>query len=441
MSVESPPAASSPSSYSSTFFSYFYNSVASISNAVSGEAMLADNVPCHILGQCYQGPKTTQWATKAVRKVAYFTYRKKLPRPLSNGSDHDAGWGCMIRTGQMMLCQALRRLYGCEERVTNDPIQFALLRQQLDVQGTMMGERAGSSGGATSPSDQSRILFPSVQQSTAHSAPCLVSPPSSTTESSSSSIFHIVQSLFQDTPEAPFGLYKFTEEGARVKCSVGSWFSPTVLARSVASLVPQCAIVDEKLDVVAALDQTIVTDEIIAKIDEDEKAVLILIPVMFGMATIGKSYEQVLLRLLEAKTSVGVVGGRPKQSLYFVGHQQDNVFYLDPHVVQPAYVSKQTIGNVEGPRGTAAVSSLDPCMLLCFLVERVDDFLSLCDEFTAINRLGEFPIVTMRTNQKAPPSGEAHAASLGRFVEADDLGMATHNPDDLDDCDFDDDLL
>ena len=33
--------------------------------------------------------------------------------------------------------------------------------------------------------------------------------------------------------------------------------------------------------------------------------------------------------------SVGIAGGRPSSSYYFVGSQADNLFYLDPHNVRP----------------------------------------------------------------------------------------------------------
>lgn len=38
--------------------------------------------------------------------------------------------------------------------------------------------------------------------------------------------------------------------------------------------------------------------------------------------------------MLTFPQSVGIVGGRPSASLYFVGFQDSNIMYLDPHEVQ-----------------------------------------------------------------------------------------------------------
>lgn len=47
-------------------------------------------------------------------------------------------------------------------------------------------------------------------------------------------------------------------------------------------------------------------------------------------------YYPQLLEVLQYPQTVGIVGGRPSSSLYFVGHQDANLIYLDPHEPQPA---------------------------------------------------------------------------------------------------------
>jgi cysteine protease ATG4 len=213
--------------------------------------------------------------------------------------------------------------------------------------------------------------------------------------------FTWVQELFMDVPDAPFGLYRITEEGAKVGCPVGSWFGPSIVARTAPQLVAACPQVREKLTVLPALDGLVKQTAVLQEIVDREKAVLLLVPLMLGMGSIGKTYEAVLLHLLELPECVGIVGGKPSKSLYFVGHQGDLVFYLDPHVVQLAFLSKSTMGNVGGPRGTAPVQSLDPSMLACFFFETEEQFFSWCDSMATINREGEFPILTIRVDPNA----------------------------------------
>lgn len=55
----------------------------------------------------------------------------------------------------------------------------------------------------------------------------------------------------------------------------------------------------------------------------------------FGVAAqINPRYCAQLQQLLTWPQSVGIVGGRPSSSLYFIGLQDQHVLYLDPHEVQ-----------------------------------------------------------------------------------------------------------
>ncbi len=44
-------------------------------------------------------------------------------------------------------------------------------------------------------------------------------------------------------------------------------------------------------------------------------------------------YFPIVKYLLNSEYSVGILGGRPKKALYFVGQTGDSIVYLDPHLV------------------------------------------------------------------------------------------------------------
>lgn len=44
---------------------------------------------------------------------------------------------------------------------------------------------------------------------------------------------------------------------------------------------------------------------------------------------------------MEMSSFRGVIGGKPKKALYFIGRHNNEYIYLDPHFVQPA------AGNIE----------------------------------------------------------------------------------------------
>lgn len=486
MPSSSSASGSSSPSLTGQLFSYYYNGVASIAQAVSGESKLTDSEPCTVMGRLYCGPQTTQWATESVRCLPYFTYRRGFTQPLANGTDHDAGWGCMIRTGQMMLCQALRRLYRCDPLVSTDPLEFTLLRQPSASSGSsrkdgqqsprrtpdptdlvvlskqrndaavsdylsnrdpillLLSPDTGTDAITTTTSTTNTWLAPTAPPSaasprTTSAAGDLFCESSSTvTTVTDSGTFWCIQDLFQDVASAPFGIHSICNEGAKLGVPVGSWFSATVLGKSIRSLSKTCETVNSRLHVELALDGMVSETDILTIMDAEERSVLLLVPLMLGITSIAKSNESVFLSMLDLPASVGIVGGRPSRSYYFVGHQQDHIFYLDPHVVQPAFVSRRTAGNISGPRGTIPLQSLDPSMLVCFLFDGQESFLAWCDSMAVINKQGEFPVITIKSqvDTTGPASTRAfsgnsptHAAAVG-----DDFGVVALDSD----CDYDD---
>ncbi|EEB94863.1 hypothetical protein MPER_06258, partial [Moniliophthora perniciosa FA553] len=55
-----------------------------------------------------------------------------------------------------------------------------------------------------------------------------------------------------------------------------------------------------------------------------------------GLDGVNPIYYDTIKILYTFPQSVGIAGGRPSSSYYFVGSQADNLFYLDPHHARPA---------------------------------------------------------------------------------------------------------
>ncbi|AET40845.1 cysteine protease ATG4 Ecym_6474 [Eremothecium cymbalariae DBVPG len=235
----------------------------------------------------------------------------------------DIGWGCMIRTGQSLLANAL---------------QLANLGRDFRISG--------------SDSDINEVEMKIIR-------------------------------WFEDNPKHPFSLHKFVQEGYKLSGKKpGEWFGPSAISRSIRSLVMKfpgsgidhCIISTDSADVYL--------DEIDPLFRANPKAnVLLLLGVRLGVDFTNEYYWDDIKNILSSSQSVGISGGRPSSSLYFFGYQGDYLFYLDPHKVQlnlALYESDEERFHSVHPQtfNKIHLSAIDPSMLLGFLLTGEDDWLS-----------------------------------------------------------------
>lgn len=74
--------------------------------------------------------------------------------------------------------------------------------------------------------------------------------------------------------------------------------------------------------------------ETISLDDVEWAPLIILIPIKVGMETVHPMYIPSLESLFMIPQSIGVVGGKPYSSFYFIAGQGDVLHFLDPHYVQ-----------------------------------------------------------------------------------------------------------
>lgn len=91
-----------------------------------------------------------------------------------------------------------------------------------------------------------------------------------------------------------------------------------------------------QMGVAAAVDATVYVPEILAASESWSKPVLILLNLRLGLNGINPIYYPAMKSLFTFPQSVGIAGGRPGSSYYFVGSQADSLFYIDPHYSKPA---------------------------------------------------------------------------------------------------------
>lgn len=105
---------------------------------------------------------------------------------------------------------------------------------------------------------------------------------------------------------------------------------------------------------------------------------LIVLGIRIGIDRITPVYHAALKATLEMPQSVGIAGGRPSSSHYFIGHQADNFFYLDPHSTRamlPQNPSMEDANTCHTRRvRLIKITEMDPSMLLGFLIRSKEDF-------------------------------------------------------------------
>ncbi|KAI0917727.1 hypothetical protein AcV5_003899 [Taiwanofungus camphoratus] len=217
---------------------------------------------------------------------------KKWNWPLGGekGWTSDTGWGCMLRTGQSLLANALLHLHlGRDWRRPPYPIYTVDYATYVQI-----------------------ITW------------------------------------FLDDPSflAPFSVHRMALVGKELGKDVGQWFGPSTAAGAIRKLVhafPEAALgvsvasdgVVYQSDVYAASNSSIGSPRKHGRSTWGDRAVLVLVGIRLGLNGVNPIYYNTIKALYTLSQSVGIAGGRPSSSYYFIGSQADNLFYLDPHHARP----------------------------------------------------------------------------------------------------------
>ncbi|XP_037029682.1 cysteine protease ATG4D [Bradysia coprophila] len=288
----------------------------------------------------------------------WMTYRREFP--ILNGSNYtsDCGWGCMIRSGQMMLAEALIR-------------HFLSRSWRWDAESQIH---------ITHDDNMHRKIIRWFGDSS--------------------------------SKNSPFSIHTLVNLGEESGKRAGDWYGPSSvshLLRQAVKLASQENADFDDVNVYVAQDCTVYIQDILDECLVPEpptgpvtpwrkksvetfkhgtsnmhwKSVILLVPLRLGAEKLNPIYGNSLKTLLSTEYCIGIIGGRPKHSLYFVGFQEDKLIHLDPHYCQEMVDVNQDNFSVhsfhcKSPR-KLKLSKLDPSCCIGFYCQTKNDF----DNFVA----------------------------------------------------------
>ncbi|KAH9726442.1 cysteine protease ATG4a [Citrus sinensis] len=223
------------------------------------------------------------------------SYRKGFDPIGDSKITSDVGWGCMLRSSQMLVAQAL--LFHRLGRPWRKPLQKPFDREYVEI-------------------------------------------------------LH----LFGDSETSPFSIHNLLQAGKAYGLAAGSWVGPYAMCRSWEALA-RCQRAETGLGCqslpmaiyvvsgdedgerggapVVCIDDASRHCSVFSKGQADWTPILLLVPLVLGLEKVNPRYIPTLRLTFTFPQSLGIVGGKPGASTYIVGVQEESAIYLDPHDVQP----------------------------------------------------------------------------------------------------------
>ncbi|CAD6993213.1 cysteine protease ATG4D [Ceratitis capitata] len=282
----------------------------------------------------------------------WMTYRREFPT--MNGSNYtsDCGWGCMLRSGQMLLAQGLVcHFLGRSWRYDADT--------QLH---------------STFEDNMHKKIIKWFGDSSSKSSPFSI---------------HALVSLGEEMGKKPGDWYGPASVSYLLKQALKTASQENADFDNIAFYVAKdCTIYMQDVEKECRIPepspkkhvpwQTNRRIEAKMPLKQQWKSLILLIPLRLGTDKLNPVYAHCLKLLLSTEYCIGIIGGRPKHSLYFVGFQEDKLIHLDPHYCQEMVDVNQDSFSLQSfhcksPR-KLKTSKMDPSCCIGFYCQTKTDF-------------------------------------------------------------------
>ena len=332
---------------------------------------------------------------KNIKKILLITYRSKYRKQINIKNRYeynsDCGWGCMIRSCQMIFARMLYKIFKHvyknqyeSETITISTIPFFM--DDFLMTSELKNSEYKILGLESYIAQLNKYLKEKIEKNGYKPAR--------------------IESI-----DPPFSIQKICTLGELFGRTCGEWFSDFELPKifeiinSTFNIVPNLSILH--------FTSNIEIDKIIEKCFEKElddknpdlfinnyyintkkekykfkKMGAIYVSVRLGVSTISSDYFPSIKKLFECKQFLGFIGGKVDTASYFFGYSDNILLYLDPHKNQDSdcFIDEKTIKTyINKTIYELEFKSLQCAFTIGFLFRTLNEFLKLIDFLKKFN--------------------------------------------------------
>ena len=357
---------------------------------------------------------------KKFSKIISVTYRSyfKPQKNIKNNKEYtsDCGWGCMIRSSQMILCRGLYKIFKYnlkqKDNLTRIIVPF-IMENNLKINETEYF-------GMTNYIDKLKSL-------------------------GKKDIIEI---------DPPFSIHKICILGEIFGRTSGEWFSDYELPKiydiinSTFDIIPNLSIIhfNSWVEFEIILNRCFKEENLSDKIDNNiiennninnenkiiidgknyimEKMGLIFISVRLGIEEVNPDYFPSLKKLFDCKENIGFIGGKKNSNSasYFFGYYDNNLLFLDPHHNYPS-INILDNNNINTYINKVVykinLNSLKAGFTIGFVFRNIKEFNELLTYFRSLN-YEKYPCFTF-TEKKVKRNSKEIKEILNNISDKDDF--------------------
>ncbi|KAB2594635.1 cysteine protease ATG4-like [Pyrus ussuriensis x Pyrus communis] len=316
------------------------------------------------------------------------TYRKGFEAIGDSKYTSDVNWGCMLRSSQMLVAQAL--LFHRLGRSWRRPLHKPLDEAYIEI------------------------------------------------------LYH-----FGDSETSTFSIHNLLQAGKAYDLAAGSWVGPYAMCRTWETLVRCRREVTDLDDQPLPMAVYIVSGDedgerggapVVCIEDAsrhclefsrgqvDWTPILLLVPLVLGLEKVNPRYIPSLRATFTFPQSLGIMGGKPGASTYIIGVQDEKALYLDPHEVQPVInirrddLEADTLSYHCNVIRHIPLDLIDPSLAIGFYCRDRDDFNDFCFRASKLaDESNGAPLFTVTQTHTFPrPVNHSDALGDSGAVENDD---------------------